>query len=198
MNDHKWGDTTGNPSRRYTCGYCGASLASNVGYHSEGGNSPSRKAFIYICHYCRQPTFFDEPDGKQTPGTSFGRAVKDIPDQLLNDLYEEARRATSAGSYTAAVLCCRKLLMHIAVEKEADEGKNFKYYVEYLADNHYFPPDAKDWVDHIREKGNEANHEIVIMDKQDAEDLISSIEMLLIFIYEYPARVKSPTTETTP
>lgn len=38
-------------------------------------------------------------------------------------------------------------------------------------------------------KGNEATHEIVLMKKEDALDLIAFSEMLLKFIYEFPARV---------
>ena len=42
------------------------------------------------------------------------------------------------------------------------------------------------WVDHIRKKGNEANHEITLMTDKDAKDLIVFLEMLLKFIYELP------------
>jgi hypothetical protein len=80
--------------------------------------------------------------------------------------------------------------MHIAVAKGAEEGKKFIEYVQFLADKNYIPPDAKDWVDHIREKGNEANHEITIMNKEDANDLISFSEMLLKLIYEFPANIR--------
>jgi hypothetical protein len=81
--------------------------------------------------------------------------------------------------------------MHIAVAKGAKAGKTFIEYVDYLADNHYVPPSSRDWVDHIRKKGNEANHEIVIMKSEDAEELLLFIAMLLKFIYEFPARMKS-------
>jgi len=58
-------------------------------------------------------------------------------------------------------------------------------------------PDGNDWVDYIRKKSNEANHEIVIMDKEIAEDLISFIEMLLRFIFEFKHRL-SPGKKTNP
>jgi hypothetical protein len=54
------------------------------------------------------------------------------------------------------------------------------------------PPNGKGWVDHIRKKGNEATHEIVLMKKDDALELISFAEMLLKFIYEFPAQVPAP------
>lgn len=117
-----------------------------------------------------------------------GNPVNSLP-QNIGQLYSEIRSCTSAGAYTASVLACRKLLMHLAVEQNAPPGKSFMVYVEYLRDNHYLPPGGEDWVDHIRKAGNEANHEIKLMEQQQASELISFIEMLLKFIYEFPARL---------
>lgn len=176
-------------SRNYTCGYCGQPLASEKGWSARGASTGHPAAFVYICHHCQKPTFLDE-DGKQTPGVTFGNEVKDIDDQSVNKLYNEARKCTGDNAFTAAVLCCRKLLMHIAVSKGAEEGKKFIEYVEYLSEKNFIPPDAKDWVDHIRNKGNEATHDIVIMDKEAATDLIDFVEMLLKLVYEFPANIK--------
>jgi hypothetical protein len=82
--------------------------------------------------------------------------------------------------------------MNIAVSNGAKEGLKFIEYVQYLADKGYVPPNGKTWVDHIRTKGNEATHEIALMDKAAAEDLIAFTEMLLKFIYEFPSRVPTP------
>jgi hypothetical protein len=79
--------------------------------------------------------------------------------------------------------------MNIAVSQGAKPGGSFISYVEYLASNGYVPPNGKGWVDHIRKKGNEATHEIVLMTQDDAQELISFSEMLLKFIYEFPNRV---------
>jgi hypothetical protein len=176
-------------SRSYTCGYCGTSLASERGWRAQLGRSGPIAANIYICHQCDRPTFFDH-ERNQTPGVVFGAPVNDIPEKTVEQLYDEARNTTGAGAYTAAVLCCRKLLMHIAVSKGAASGDTFINYVQFLADKNFIPPDAKDWVDHIRKKGNEANHEIAIMSKDDAEELLSFCEMLLKVIFEFPATVK--------
>jgi len=48
--------------------------------------------------------------------------------------------------------------MSIAVAQGAKEGQSFLSYVEYLANAGYVPPNGRHWVDHIRTKGNEANH----------------------------------------
>ncbi len=184
-----WSSVQRLPSRKYACGYCGTPLASDMGWK---GTTPGGAEVysIYICHQCHRPTFFDDYMNHQTPEVVFGNPVKDIPDSGVLRLYEEARRTTCVGAFTATVLCCRKLLMHIAVTKGAKAGGSFIDYVQFFADHNFIPPDAREWVDHIRKKSNEANHEIVLMNKEEAEEILSLIEMLLKVIFEFPAMVK--------
>jgi Domain of unknown function (DUF4145) len=170
-------------TKKFTCGHCGEPVASERGYYHDNGSK------VYICHFCWKTTFFGT-DGEQVPGKIFGDAVNDVKDPKILGLYNEARRCASCNAFTGAVLCCRKLLMNIAVNKGAAEGLKFIDYVEYLASKNYIPPDGEEWVDHIRTKGNEATHEITIMVKEDAEDLITFAEMLLKFIYEFPEKIK--------
>ncbi len=172
--------------RGYVCGYCNNRVGPSLGFYSS--NVPLAK--IYLCSYCGNPTYFDY-QSKQYPGAPFGNAVASVPADV-DALYAEARSCMTVNSFTSAVLTCRKLLMHIAVEKGAPTGKSFLEYVEYLAQKNYVPPDGKGWVDYIRTKGNEANHEIKVMSAVDADDLITFLEMLLKFIYEFPAKVKPP------
>lgn len=146
---------------------------------------------ILICTHCARPTFFDHDAGLQVPGSAFGGSVDSLPDSV-ESLYNEARDCMKVAAYTSAVLACRKLLMNIAVEKGAPEGKKFIEYVEFLAKKGYVPPGGEAWVDHIRQQGNEATHEIKTKSVDDAQDLISFLEMLLKFIYEFPSRVPAP------
>ena len=74
--------------------------------------------------------------------------------------------------------------MNVAVSLGAKEGDAFVSYVSFLADKGYVPPNGKHWVDHIRTKSNEANHEIALMSKEEAERLLTFVEMMLKFIYE--------------
>ncbi len=189
MNRYNWNRPEDLPSRNYKCGYCNQPLASAKGWHGAAEHNGALRAFVYLCHACTNPTFIDH-EGQQWPGVVFGNIVSDIPEQTVALLYEEARRATGAGAFTAAVLCCRKLLMHIAVAKGAPVGQTFASYVDYLSANHHISPDAKDWVDHIRSKGNEATHEIVIVSRDDAQDLLAFCEMLLKTIFEFPAVIR--------
>ncbi|WP_137170131.1 DUF4145 domain-containing protein [Marinomonas sp. FW-1] len=168
-------------SRSYQCGFCGHGVASARGYLDQRSRQRIR-----ICPHCEKPTFFDT--GIQVPQVAPGNEVKHLPESV-EQLYKEARSCVSIQAYTSSVLSCRKLLMNIAVSQGAEEGKNFFHYVEYLANNGFVPPNGRGWVDHIRKRGNEATHEIVVMTKEMAEELISFVEMLLKFIYEFPAQI---------
>jgi hypothetical protein len=188
---HVWENTNGAyGTKNYTCPYCGKDIATNQHFNAKN-LSGAYVARISICHYCMNPTYFSE-DGKQIPGNPVGRVVEGIEDKNIVDLYSEARNTLSVSAYTASILCSRKLLMNIAVSKGADTNKTFQYYVDYLCDKNYVPPESHDWIDHIRNKGNEATHEINIMTKEDAEELIKFIEMILIFIWEFPFKVRRP------
>lgn len=178
-------------SRAFTCGYCGNAIASNQGYLGQNNQRGEDKEFIYICHRCFRPTYFALDSVGQMPGPLFGRTVEHIPIREVRDLYDESRRCLAVNAFTASVLCSRKLLMNVAVSKGANAGETFASYVSYLAEKGYIPPDGKEWVDHVRTKGNEANHEIVLMSRSDAEELITFMEMLLKFVYEFPAAMRS-------
>jgi len=94
----------------------------------------------------------------------------------------------SVSAYNATVMACRKILMHIAADQGAGDDKSFKQYVDWLVANHYVPPGGAGWADQIRDRGNDANHEIELLDQHSAEQVLSFTEFLLKFVYELPAR----------
>lgn len=181
----KWYNAQQIGARTHTCGYCGKVVGPDTGFYTN--NVPFR---VYICPFCQKPTFFN--GDAQTPGVAYGNQVTNLPEDVAA-LYREARNCVAVSSYTAAVLNCRKLLMNIAVAQGAPQGQSFIDYVEYLAAKGYVPPGGRGWVDHIRKRGNEANHEIQVMKRPEAEELITFVEMLLKFIYEFPSRVPPST-----
>jgi len=172
------------PSRQWICGHCNLNVGGAGGFaqHNEGKSD----RVIYICPMCNHPTYFHGE--AQVPGVAFGREVEHLPADVAG-VYREARNCMSVNSFTASVLACRKLLMHIAVAQGAAQNLKFFQYVDYLANNGYVPPNSRAWVDHIREKGNEATHEIVLMTRKEAETLLTFLEMLLAFLYEFPAKL---------
>lgn len=181
-----WQNVAELASRSFTCGYCGHGVATRVGYYASDAPNNS----LRICPHCTKPTYFEAD--KQIPGVAPGTEVGHVPPQV-DSLYREARNCIAAACYTAAVLTCRKLLMHLAVAQGAKVGDPFVTYIDFLATQGYVPPNGRGWVDHIRKKGNEANHEIVEMKRSDADELVTFVEMLLKFMYEFPAKIpKSP------
>jgi len=172
--------------RSYVCAYCGSKIATNQGYCTQEDHF-GRRASIYVCPACHGPTVVTVTD-ERFPIAPPGEEVPGVPADLAA-LYHEARCSAGESAYTASVLVCRKLLMNIAVQESAEEGKSFAYYVEYLADKGFLPPRGKAWVDHVRKRGNEANHEIHLMSSEDASLLIAFVEMLLRFIYEFPQMI---------
>ena len=178
----------------WTCGYCGNIVGGSTGYLR--GNRPHPTAFdrskIYICPRCERPTaFIVTGDGgvEQVPGPMEGAAIQGLS-ETVSALYDEIRKCVQAGAYTSAVLSSRKMLMHIAVDNGAEEGLTFARYVDWLSDAHYIPPNGAEWVDEVRKRSNEQNHEIVLASREDAMQLLDFIEMLLRFCYEFPSRVR--------
>ena len=175
-----WQNITHIGPRAYTCGWCGKGVGPATGFRTDDASMQ-----IYECPFCSHPTVF--ADGKQVPGVPFGADVGALPHEV-DALYREARQTMSVAAYTSAVMDCRKLLMNIAVDRGAPANGKFVDYVDYLESNGYTPPGSRGWVDHIRKQGNEANHEIRLMTQVEGEELISFVEMLLKFIYEYPSK----------
>lgn len=183
-NNWTWIDSNKLESKSYTCYNCGRNISSNEGYvcnNASGYNSYTIS--IYICHNCKRPTAF--VFGEQIPGSPYGSSISHLSDEL-NTAYEESRKCYSVGAYTSSVLCCRKILMHIACEQGAVKDKSFAFYIDYLDNNNYIPPNGKNWVDKIRKLGNEATHELESKTKEDAELALNFTSMLLRIIYEFP------------
>lgn len=189
-----WVSLSGVGPRDWTCGYCGNIVGGKMGYYREEftGSGAFDRSKIYICPRCERPTAFivsDDDKVEQVPGPMEGAAIQGLP-ETVSALYDEIRKCVQAGAYTSAVLSSRKMLMHIAVDNGAAEGMTFAQYVGYLNDAHYIPPNGAEWVDEVRKRSNEQNHEIVLASRDDAMQLLDFIEMLLRFCYEFPSRVR--------
>jgi hypothetical protein len=185
-----WNEAQLIDTRSWRCGYCGRDVASNRGWyasHYRTSQYETVTAYIAICPRCDMPSVISAETDLTMPPGLFGEAVQHLPDDV-KALYGEARRAVGSGAHNSAALACRKILMHVAVEKGAPKNGSFLSFVNHLADNGYVPPDAREWIDEIREHGNDANHEIDLIDKAEAENMVDFTAMMLRVIYEYPER----------
>ena len=170
----------------YRCGYCGREVASSQGWITNS----VRPATIRLCPQCNAPTFFSAQD-TQHPGPLLGGEVASLTDDVRG-IYDEARSSLTAGAATGTVMLCRKILMHVAVDKGAREGLNFLAYVDWLVAENWIPRGGQSWVDFIRQRGNEANHELPHMTREDAAGILQFTEALLRNVYELPALVPPP------
>ena len=186
-----WGRPVQNAGSSYHCAHC-ATLTSpaqtwpaDVHQNDNWGNAQNKVGFaaVLICSHCGRATFSSPRESIFLPSQKQGAVLAKLPPGIAQ-LYEEARDCSSISAYTAAVMIARKLLMNLAVLEKAEEGLTFKAYVDYLEQNNFIPPKGKQWVEKIRKKGNEANHEIQLMTEQDCLDIMKLIEMLLRFNFE--------------
>ena len=168
--------------RDYRCGYCGREVSASFGYEYGAARDP----VIALCPRCASPTLL-EGEKRQIPGELPGSYIEYWPADV-ELLYLEARLAVMAGAYTGSVLMCRKILAFIAVQKGAETGKSFGDVLGFLLEHSYLPPSLREWISYLR-RGNEAHHEITIMQRSDALAMIGLLEALLRFVYELPNQV---------
>lgn len=188
----RWIDVqTGLYRATWTCWHCGKQSGTGTGYRAQGDDEAALHS-IYICSYCGYPVFkIPGKGGRVTfrPSPPMGEPIKHVPSEV-SELYEEARRCFSVGAPTAAVMLFRKILMHVAVDRGADNGMKFVEYVDHLDKTGEIPKGSKDWIEPIRKLGNFANHELPKIAPGDAEKMLKFTEMLLKLIYEYPESIK--------
>lgn len=179
--------------KEFVCGYCGKNVASSKGYfhHAQDSNGYS---FIYICTNCGGPTYFHR--GKlQFPGPLMGRDIKHLPEDI-EIIYKEMRDDMKNSAYTSVLLIGRKLIMHLAVDVAGSlEKANFVDYIEHLKKSGYVPPQADKWLEFMRKQGGDKNHQIQIGSQEEAEKIIKFVEILLLFMYEFPQEMPDDKTE---
>lgn len=174
---------------RYTCGHCGA--------HTSGAIVARHGDLLWLqCTDCANGSVLDR-EGNLHPGALFGPEIQGLPDETAN-AYSEARRSMSVSAYTGAELICRKILMHVAVDKGAKEGESFSSYLDHLESEGYITPPMKGWVDLIRQHGNMATHVLEEPDRGRAESTLMFTAELLRIVYEmdYLSNKYTSTEET--
>ena len=168
-------------TRVFTCWHCSTLVSSQQGFQSNTSTE------FYICPHCDWVNQFWGVE--QFPSPMPGNPVGHLPDDVSR-VYNEARKSLAGGAPTGAAMLARSLLMHVAVHRGAQENLRFVQYVNYLVDNHIVPAGSKSWVDHIRDKGNAAAHELLAVTHGDAAKLLRFAEHLLRSVYELPADMK--------
>lgn len=163
----------------FLCGHCETKVTGLVVAAYPEVNGPVRWLF---CPNCRNGSIITNA-GMTLPHSSFGPTVQGLPNDIQN-AYDEARACFSIKAYTSCELMCRKILMHVGVEKGYPEGKPFVEYIDHIQGQGYITPVMKDWVDLIRKHGNTSTHKLQPTDALRAESTLMFTAELLKLIYE--------------
>lgn len=185
-----WEDTVAIEGESFDCGYCNSLTAPAHGYVTKGYNINDffLGARILICPNCKNPTFIDEFNTQFPSANNIMSNIKYLPDEV-QELYKEVCDSFSVHAYTGASILARKMIMNIAIEKEAKEDKKFAYYVEFLVENAVVPKSAEKWLNTIRKNGNEAAHKTQKSSMEETEKIINFLEILLRSVYEFEGEI---------
>jgi len=176
---HKHDGSTHDAWLGYVCGHCSTKISGAV-VCTEFEDKPPVKWLL--CPNCNNGSVLAR-DGNIYPGVMFGPNIEGLPEDIKS-AYNEARKCMSVNAFAAAELICRKTLMHVAVEKGAQEGDSFSSYIDFLADKGFVTPPMKGWVTLIKEHGNNSTHKLEKVEKERAESTVMFTGELLRLIYE--------------
>lgn len=192
-NAHSTSVTSGDAAVPITCGHCGREVLAAViaDVHSE-----SPEVRWLRCPSCGRGLVLNAGN-VMSPSAPAGEMVEGLPPET-EAAYAEARGAMGVGAYTAGELMCRKILMHVAVDKGAGGNKSFAHYIDYLTSKGYITPPMKPWVDQIRKNGNESTHEIPPADKDRALGTLAFTTQMLRLVYEMQHKVAQYIAPPTP
>jgi hypothetical protein len=181
-----------------TCGHCGRDVnADIVADVSQSIHQPTYTPRLGVALWLRCPGCGEGSVRKLNsdviyPGARPGRLLQHLPPDV-NQAWDEARSAYSVGAYTAAEIMCRKILMHLAVDKaNAQSGKQFIQYVDELENAGYITTGLKPVVDQIRKRGNVANHDLPASSREESLATLKITEHLLEAVYELPGIAAAP------
>jgi hypothetical protein len=178
----------------YGCSHCSNTVSGAVVAAFEHG--PALPTTLWLqCPQCRVGSVY--ANGTLYPLSPFGPTVDGLPPDVA-DAYQEARNCMGVGAFTAAELVCRKILMHVAVDKGAKAGEPFAAYLDFLGKAGYVTPPMKGWVDLIRKHGNLATHELPAPDQQEAESTVMFTAELLRLVYEMEHMAQRYTVQPGP
>jgi hypothetical protein len=164
----------------FTCGHCGRDVSGAV--LANTNDHLGRPVRWLQCTSCHEASV-QSSGGTIYPAGKFGPNIEGLPPDVAA-AYDEARRCLGVDAFTAAEGMCRKILMHVAVDKEAKEGDTFAAYIDYLATAGYVTPPMKGWVKLIKDHGNKANHKLEASDRARAEGTLTFTAQLLRNVYE--------------
>lgn len=180
----------------YYCSYCDSYTTGHIvafypantnGTYTSKVEEVKRMWLVCSNSDCNKASIYE--DGSIYPPGKFGETVKHLTEDVAK-AYDEARNCFGIGAYTACELLCRKILMYVACDKGAEEGKQFAHYIDFLEEKQLITSQMKPWIKKIKDNGNNSTHELKPREQKSAESTLSFTAHLLKIIYEFEATSK--------
>ncbi len=158
------------------------------------GSSQDETVRYLRCVTCRRGLVLNR--GVFSPGATRLQIVDGCPDDVAA-AWAEVRADLAAGAWTSAVMMCRKILFHIAVEEglpaqsESGRAPTFKECLNRLRSEGLLTPRQEPWVQNIKDVGNQANHELDPISEEAANRVATFTRQLLVTAYEMPHKMKA-------
>lgn len=146
------------------------------------------------CISCQAPHL--RIDDRVIPGRHAMPPPEGLPDDI-GRAWTETQDCFAASAFTATVMLCRKLILHIAVEaglpakNDRDRAPTFAQALDHLQASGAFTAAMRPWVERIVNIGNEANHELPQTDAETARQIVLFLHQLLVLQYELPHKMAS-------
>lgn len=157
---------------------------------SSAYSDPDEATLWLRCPVCYRASVRDR--GVVHPATRPLRDPKGLP-AIDRAIWTEARSCLGVGANVAAVMLCRKLLFHMAVDSGLAAKKNnghapgFAEAVRHLQTTGKITADMEPWVARIKDVGNDANHEVTPVTAEEATTVATFTLQLLVLVYEMKA-----------
>lgn len=117
-----------------------------------------------------------------------GESLPHLPSDVAR-AWREVRICSREDARGAAAMMLRNIIAHVAVDKDAESGKTFAAYVEYLAAEGWLPRGAQPWVDELRRAGNARIHDLEDVSIDQLQLLMATADLLLRNVYVAPAEL---------
>ncbi len=79
--------------------------------------------------------------------------------------------------------------MHVTVEQGGSKDLTFNQGIDYMIGAGLIPKVSEPYAKHIKDLGNEANHEIREISRAEGERMIAFAELLCQNVYEQPGKL---------
>jgi Domain of unknown function (DUF4145) len=176
---HRHDGSTANSWHTFVCGNCSTKVTGAVISAYDKVDGP---ILWLLCPSCADGSVKCR-NGVIYPISTEKPDLQGLPEDT-EKAFTEAYGCFSIKAYTACELICRKILMHVAVDKGAKPGDTFEHFIDYLEAKGYVTPPMKPWVHRIRLNGNESTHELKSPDELRTKDTLLFTSELLRLIYE--------------